>query len=130
MLLAAVFAFTSVFTLSYPSLISKLLFRMPQPSGTFDCDDSTALMAKRFNSIGIKTTPLLGNLKVDGESYSESDHVWVLASVAGLHIAFDWGIPYFDKQHYEGYTLTSDQLLFFVNQDVIAQGLPAAAALP
>lgn len=116
--------------MSYPFLISNFVFRMPQSSGTFDCDDGTALMAKRLNSLGIKTTPLLGNLKVDGETYSESDHVWVLASLAGVNIAFDWGIPYFDRQHYEGYTLTSDHLLFFVNQDFIAQGLPAAATLP
>lgn len=103
-----------------------LLFHMPKPSPTFDCDDSALLMSQRLSRLGIKSTPILGNLKMDGETFYESDHVWILVDVAGLRIAFDWGTPQFDRQHYEGYTLTSKQLLTFVQQDfVIPEKIPA-----
>ncbi|MBI2852464.1 MAG: hypothetical protein HYX84_05135 [Chloroflexi bacterium] len=105
-----------------PLFVPHMFFRIPQPSAEFDCDDATLLMWRRLNSIGIKSTPILGNLKTTGEAYLDTDHIWLLVNVAGGHIAMDWGRIYFDRQHYEGYLTNHDQLLAFVAQDFASQG--------
>ena len=95
-------------------------------SDRFDCDDGALLMMERFKSIGITSTPVLGNLKKTGEQYLEIDHVWLLADIAGIKVAFDWGAPCPDNQHYEGFPITREQLLFFIDQDKTAPGLVTA----
>jgi len=95
-----------------------VFFRMPAYSASFDCDDGTLLMLERFESIGITSTPILGNLKMDDEQYGECDHVWLLADIFGRRLAFDRGVFYPDGQHYEGFQLSKEQLLNFVAQDL------------
>ena len=101
-----------------PLLMRMVFFRMPAYSATFDCDDGTLLMMERFESIGITSTPILGNLKTTDEQYGDCDHVWLLADIFGTQMAFDRGVFYPDGQHYEGYLLSEEQLLFFVAQDL------------
>jgi len=90
---------------------------VPGPSATFDCDDSALQMYREFERIGIKATPIVGNLDKSGEAYMESNHVWLLVKSGDKEIAYDWGTPRFDRQHYEGYTITIDYLLHAVEQD-------------
>ncbi len=114
-----------------PAILKYFVFQMPGFSESFDCDDSALLMVERLSQLGVTATPILGNLKIDTEAYLESDHVWVLANIFGLSVALDWGTPRFDRQHYEGYTLTSPQLLFFVEQDLAkTPGLNVLPASP
>ncbi len=108
-----------------PLMARALFFDMPTQSASFDCDDSALFMAQRLSSLGISATPILGNLKTEGETYSDSDHVWVKANVLGLGIPLDWGELQLDPQHFEGHRITRWQLLRFVEKDRKAQSLPA-----
>ena len=84
--------------------------RVPAPSATFDCDDSALTMYNHFREFGISARPIIGNLNEDGEGFSEANHVWLLVDVMGHEVAYDWGLPEFDRQHYEGYPITLDEL--------------------
>ena len=106
-------------------LLPKWFFDMPGPSSEFDCDDSTLVMFERFTNLGIRVTPFLGNLRMEGETYMESDHIWLIADIAGLPISFDWGEPRMDRQHYEGFEITYEKLVAFVEQDRISNQAPA-----
>jgi hypothetical protein len=88
-----------------------------EPSATFDCDDATLEMYRYFEDRGIESTPIIGNLHMDGEEYMECNHVWLLVKFGGVEIAYDWGTPRFDRQHYEGYTISLEYLLYAVEAD-------------
>jgi hypothetical protein len=105
--------------LTSPLLIRCAFFGMPEYSSTFRCPEDTLLMVDRLNSIGIKATPVIGNLDLKGEEYSQCDHLWVLADISGLQIPLDWGYICPDRQHYEGFTVTRLQLTEFVARDSI-----------
>ncbi len=100
-----------------PILAKTLLFQLPHPSAAFDCDDGTLFMYDRLSNLGIQATPFVGNLLTTGEKYSEINHIWILVEIGGITIAFDWGTPWFDKQHYEGYPINYQELVEFVKQD-------------
>jgi hypothetical protein len=74
-------------------------------------------MYRHFQNLGIDSTPIVGNLDMQGEEYMDCNHVWLLVSSGDRQIAYDWGIPKFDSQHYEGYTISLDYLLYAVAQD-------------
>ncbi len=116
-LLVAFFCLGLGLVLLSPLVSPATPFRMPEYSSDFDCDDSALLMLDRLKSIGITGTAILGNLKTTGESYPETDHVWILAEIAGRSIALDGGTIRFDRQHYEGFRISRDELLGFVAQD-------------
>jgi hypothetical protein len=103
--------------LAFPRLSSIVLPSLPHSSSTFDCDDEALAMYQHFQSLGIESTPIIGNLKMDGEAYMESNHVWLLVKSGDREIAYDWGTPRFDRQHYEGYIISLDFLLSAVEQD-------------
>jgi len=105
-----------------------VIFRLPASSLDFDCDDATLLMMDRLSRIGITATPILGNVTETGETYLDSDHVWLLADMGDWHIALDWGIVRLGRQHYEGFQLTYTELLYFVDQD--REHKPGRAQLP
>jgi hypothetical protein len=111
-----------------PAIVQYAVVQSPGPSQDFDCDDSTMFTIHRLSGLGIQAKPLLGNLNVDGELYWQSDHIWVVVEVFGRWIAVDWGRLYFDKQHYQGYVVSHDELVAFVEQD--RQNAGAEAALP
>ena len=90
---------------------------MPGPSASFDCDDGTLLMYERLARVGINSVVIAGNLHLSGEEYKDIDHVWLLADLGGRKIAFDWGMPKFDGQHYEGYHVDRAQLVKWVDND-------------
>ena len=104
-------------------LVMALAFTSPNliavsaSSDTFDCDDSALAMYNYFHALGIEATPFIGNLKMDGEAYADSNHVWLLVRSGGWEIAYDWGTPRLDRQHYEGYEISLEQLLAAVAQD-------------
>jgi hypothetical protein len=103
--------------LAFPQLSSIIFVPLPHASASFDCDDAALAMYRHFQSLGIEATPIIGNLKMDGETYMESNHVWLLVNFGDRQIAYDWGTPRFDRQHYEGYTISLDFLLSAVAQD-------------
>ena len=114
----AAFILVALFvSLTFPRLSAIVFPNVPEPSSNFDCDDGTLLMFQHFQSLGIESTPIIGNLKMTGEDYMESNHVWLLVKSGGKQIAYDWGTPRFDRQHYEGYTITLDYLLYAIEQD-------------
>lgn len=98
-------------------VVTKLLFAMPAPSAGFDCDDATLWMYDRLSAAGFPVTPVVGDLAVSGETYEELNHVWLLVDLGWLSLAFDWGTPWLDRQHYEGYPVTRERLLEFVAMD-------------
>jgi hypothetical protein len=91
---------------------------LPQPSASYDCDDATMAMYRHFQSLGVESTPIVGNLELTGEDFKESNHVWLLVKYGGKEIAYDWGIPRFDHQHYEGYVIGLDFLIYAVASDI------------
>ena len=101
-----------------PRLSPVLYPDVPEPSHIFDCDDGTLYMYQYFQSLGIESTPILGNLYAEGEEFLECNHVWLLVKSGGKNIAYDWGEPRFDKQHYEGYTINLEYLLYAVADDI------------
>jgi hypothetical protein len=103
--------------LSLPHLSPVLFPPVSDPSATYDCDDATLQMYRYFQNLGIESTPIVGNLKMDGEKYMECNHVWLLVKSGDTEIAYDWGTPRFDRQHYEGYTISLEYLLYAVNED-------------
>ena len=101
-----------------PLFLREAFFHLPAYSDGFDCDDGTLFMIERLQSMGITSVPVLGNLNKSGEAYLDSDHVWVMADIAGRQIAFDKGVFYLDRQHYEGFKISDQMLLDFVVQDL------------
>ena len=120
----AAFLALCLLALSFP-LGMKLLFRdMPRPSAAFDCDDAAFFEMHRLSSIGIKSTAIVGNLEIKNAGYSQSNHIWLLADIAGLRIPIDWGHLAFGSKYYQGYALTYPQLVFFVAQDFAVPNTP------
>ena len=112
------FIFISVaIIVTLPKLSPVIFPALPEPSPTFDCDDGTLDMYHHFQNLGIQSTPIVGNLDMQGEEYMDCNHVWLLVRSGDRQIAYDWGIPMFDSQHYEGYTISLDYLLYAVDQD-------------
>ena len=122
--LFVVVAFTVVVVL--PRLSPVLFPDVPERTPTFDCDDGTLYMYRHFQSLGIEATPILGNLHVEGEEYLECNHVWLLVKSGEKSIAYDWGEPYFDRQHYEGYIIDMASLLYAVADDMRNETVPAS----
>jgi hypothetical protein len=119
-IIAVTLALLRLYTIVFPAI--------PAPSASFDCDDSALAMYEHFQSLGIESTPIIGNLDMDGEKYMESNHVWLLVKSGDREIAYDWGTPRFDSQHYEGYTISLDYLLHAVAQDRLGGNDLAATA--
>ena len=98
--------------------LNPVLFpEIGEPAETYDCDDGTLDMYRHFEKLGVESTPVVGNLDMTGETYMQSNHVWLLVKSGGRQIAYDWGTPRFDRQHYEGYKISLDYLLYAVAQD-------------
>jgi hypothetical protein len=112
--------------LSLPRFISMVFPAIPAPSAIYDCDDSALAMYRHFQGLGIESTPIIGNLTMNGESYAESNHVWLLVESGDKEVAYDWGTPRFDRQHYEGYIISLEHLLQAVEDDRPASGTLAS----
>ena len=110
-----------------PRLSPVLYPSLPAPSADFDCDDGTLSMYRHFQQLGIESTPIIGNLNLNGEEFMESDHVWLMVKSGKNAIAYDWGEPRFDSQHYEGYAVDLDVLLTAVAEDNNDTNMPATA---
>jgi hypothetical protein len=104
-------------TLTLPQFSPVVFPRLAKPSPVFDCDDATLAMYRHFQNLGIESIPIVGNLDIKGEEYEKSNHVWLLVKSGDKEIAYDWGIPRFDRQHYEGYTISLEYLLSAVAED-------------
>jgi hypothetical protein len=105
-------------TLTLPRFSGVIFPPVSKPSATYDCDDATLDMYRHFQGLGIACTPIVGNLDMEGEAYEQSNHVWLLVESGDKEIAYDWGLPRFDRQHYEGYTISLDYLLYAVAEDM------------
>ena len=113
---------------------------MPPPSSTWDCDDDALYMynqlkeARNWSAI----MPVIGNLEISGESFLdlEYNHVWIMVNevvpyvksgsdpvsindlgICHVWVAYDWGEPCFDLQHYEGAIITPNELIEAVEYD-------------
>jgi hypothetical protein len=106
-----------VAALTLPRLSPVLFVPLPRPSPAFDCDDAALATYQYFADMGVESRPIIGNLDMTGEAYDESNHVWLLVRFGDKEIAYDWGWPHFDAQHYEGYPITLDNLLYAVSED-------------
>jgi hypothetical protein len=111
-----------------PRMSPVLYPPVPPPSIEFDCDDSTLLMYEHFKRLGIESKPVVGNLGMNDEDFMDSNHVWLLVESGKNIIAYDWGIPQFDRQHYEGYPINLDTLLVAVTEDKKTTGTLAATS--
>jgi hypothetical protein len=114
--------------LTLPRLNRVAFPPVAEPSPFYDCDDATLTMYRHFRELGIESTPIVGNLDIEGEAYEMSDHVWLLVKSGDIEIAYDWGLPRFDRQHYEGYTISLDYLLYAVEEDYMNSGSSITAA--
>jgi hypothetical protein len=114
----AFIAITSGVAIGLLQFNSVLFPDVGKPSATYDCDDDTLAMYRHFENLGIECTPLVGNLDVTGEDYAQCNHVWLLVGSGQNKIAYDWGTPRLDRQHYEGYKISLDYLLYVVQQDL------------
>ena len=110
-----------------PRLCTFAFPSIPQPSETYDCDDGTLDMYRHFEELGIESTPMVGNLDMTGEAYMESNHVWLMVRAGDREIAYDWGFPRFDRQHYEGYPISLEYLMHAVEQDRVGTDTLASA---
>jgi hypothetical protein len=110
-----------------PRLSTVIYPVLPAASDEFDCDDSTLSMYRHFQQLGIETIPIMGNLNMDGEEFMESDHIWLMVKSGDTAIAYDWGEPCFDGQHYEGYPVELDTLLYAVDEDKRDTEIPPVA---
>ena len=121
--------FISLFLIAIIAILLLLLFcpivflSLPESSSTFDCDDGTLAMYRHFESLGISSIPFVGNLDMDGEAYLESDHVWLMVKFGDNYIAYDWGLPQFDRQHYEGYPISLEYLLHAIKEDMVGKDM-------
>lgn len=111
------FLYVFVFIVLSPALSLTMFVDLPHRSASFDCDDATLFMYKRFRQAGVPIEPIVGDLNLTGEKYEEISHIWLLVNVAGVKIPFDWGSFWLDRQHFEGYTVSYDSLQMFVQQD-------------
>ena len=110
-----------------PRLSTIVFPSIQEPSPTFDCDDGTLAMYRHFQNFGIESTPMIGNLEMTGEEFMESNHVWLMVKSGDKNIAYDWGIPRFDKQHYEGYPISLESLMHAVEEDKQGTDILASA---
>ena len=98
-------------------LVSLFLYwhkvMIKQPSVTYDCDDAALAIVKECEAHNLGYQIVVGNLDMENEKPYEVNHVWVI--VEG--VAVDWGYPCFDKQHYEGYIISKEELLQEVEGD-------------
>ncbi len=115
--ITAFIALSFAILVTLPRLSPILYPPLPAPSATFDCDDGTLNMYRHFQRLGVEASPIVGNLGMDGEEYMECDHVWLMVGSGDKGIAYDWGEPQFDNQHYEGYIISFDDLLYAVAED-------------
>ena len=124
----AMFAAACIIVVAALPKLNPLIYPdTPFPSDEFDCDDSTLSMYRHFQQVGIEATPIMGNLNMDGEKFMESDHVWLMVKSGDNIIAYDWGEPRFDRQHYEGYPVSLETLLQAVAEDKNDTAIPVVA---
>lgn len=83
----------------------------------YDCDDATLTMVEWAESKGYSYKIIAGSPEVIDETFDQFSHVWILIEMQGKWIAYDWGDPYSDKQHYEGYIISKAELLKAVEAD-------------
>jgi len=87
-------------------LLIYLLFSswLPYIDSSRDCVDATLRAYPTFEALGFEPRIAIGNLEQQGESITECDHCWLLVTDEDGHTtAIDWGRPYYDEQHFEGY---------------------------
>jgi hypothetical protein len=106
-----------VVLLGMPRSSSIIFPSVGEPTAAYDCDDETLDMYHHFQGLGIESIPVVGNLEMNGEKFTDCDHVWLMVKLGDKQLAYDWGTPRFDKQHYEGYKISLDYLLYAVQQD-------------
>ena len=85
---------------------------MPEETDTFDCKHASLFMHEYFIEKGYECQIIVGNLDLNNETILDCNHTWVLVNKPGedVALAFDWGHPCIDKQHYEGYKISYEQL--------------------
>lgn len=98
-------------------LAGVLLPALPSQSSTFDCKVSTLSMYRHFTNMGFAATPVMGNLNATGERPEDSNHAWLIVNIYGKDIAYDWGHPCFDHQHYEVYPMSLENLRMQISMD-------------
>ena len=92
----------------------------PRSSSKFDCDDSALFMYHYFTSLDYDVDIVVGNLKMTGETFMESNHVWIWVTTPdGNEIPYDWGRVTIDDQHRAGYIVSYYDLLRYAMKDTL-----------
>jgi hypothetical protein len=97
------------------------------PTAYYDCDDETLDTYRYFTDLGLEAIPVVGNLQKIGEEFTDSNHVWLMVRLGDELVAYDWGMPRFDIQYYEGFKISLDYLLYVVEQDKKSADLSSIA---
>lgn len=110
-----------------PYLLIADVPNMPEASDTFDCKNSALFMYEYFTEKGYECLIITGNLELKNEDIFDCPHMWVLVKKPGedAALAFDWGYPCVDTQHYEGYPISYEEL-----KDAVEAGAPPIKLLP
>lgn len=76
------------------------------PADYTDCKEAVVYMYNHFDAQGYEVYPVVGNLELIDEELLECNHTWIMVMLYGEYwVAYDWGQPYFDEQHYHGYKM-------------------------
>ena len=114
----ALFVWVICTTIPEPLLMSPNVPDMPAASEDFDCDDSALFMYDYFTAKGYECVIVTGNLELEKETFFECNHMWVIVICPNeASIAYDWGSPCYDRQHFEGFIITYEQLEGIVATD-------------
>ena len=89
-------------------------------SAIYDCDDATLDAFRFYTERDYPVCIVAGNLARERESRFAVDHVWLLVRFEGGWLPIDWGAPALDRQHFEGYRLTTSQLMLEVRGDFLS----------
>ncbi|MBA7502829.1 hypothetical protein ES706_01426 [subsurface metagenome] len=97
----------------------KLKEQYNMMTAAFDCDDATLNTYHYFTDKGYPCKIYAGNLELENERFDQCNHVWLLVDVNkdGQYVAYDWGQPQYDAQHYFGYEQTYKQLVKAMKAD-------------
>lgn len=83
-----------------------------------DCKNAAVYMHTYFDRQGYEVYLVVGNLERDNETLVECNHTWVMVLLHEPYwVAYDWGNPCFDEQHYFGYKVPIESLLTIIEKE-------------
>jgi hypothetical protein len=100
-----------------PAFVKLFFVGLPERGPAYDCDDAALFMYEKLERLHVPVTAFVGDLTASGEKFRDINHIWLMVNIAGIKLPLDGGSLLLDAQHFEGYPVSYDQLLAFVEQD-------------